>query len=137
MTLEERLALLENQVHELLDAWEQLGRDFELIEANIKRGAKGVQPQRNPQLANPQLQQNAGLQGTESAPRQWNWSPLQIKWFPKKGDKGPYEVTEDPYNVDYTKMLADLDEHKGKLNRDNCFYWTFPNGTTVGRKVVQ
>jgi hypothetical protein len=40
MSLEERVAALERDVQEIKEAWEQLGRDFELVEANIKRGAK-------------------------------------------------------------------------------------------------
>jgi hypothetical protein len=34
-------------------------------------------------------------------------------------------------------MLKDLAEHKGKLTRDGLFYWTFQNGTTVGRKMAK
>lgn len=46
MTLEERVALLENQTHELYDVLEQIAKDLELTEANITRTLKGVQPQK-------------------------------------------------------------------------------------------
>jgi len=125
VTLEERLKTVENQVREILDVWEQLGRDFELIEVNIKRGTKGMQ-QQTP----------IGTTKSEET-RQWTWNPLQIEWFPKTGTKGPYEISDNVNNLDFKKMLKDLAEHQGKLNRDNCFYWTFQNGSTVGRTVLK
>lgn len=64
------------------------------------------------------------------------WNPDKIKWEQVEGPKGPYEKSEDVNNLDFKAMLKDLADHKGKLQRNPYFYWTFENGTTVGRKKV-
>ena len=116
MTLEDRLALLENQVHELYDIIEQIAKDADLLGVNVMRTLKGIQPQ--------------------SQEKKWTWDPLKIAWIPKQGGAGPYELSEDFNSPDFKAMHKDLTEHKGVLNRDNCFYWIFKNGANVGRKVV-
>lgn len=118
MTMEDRLALLENQIHEIYDVIEQIAKDADLLGVNVMRALKGIQPQ---------------SQDT----RQYTWNPLQIKWTQKTGEKGPFEISDDYNSVDFKAMLKDLAEHKGALNRDNCFYWIFQNGASVGRKVVK
>lgn len=68
------------------------------------------------------------------AKREWSWNPDAIKWVKAEGFKGDYERSEDVNNLEFKKMLKDLGEHKGKLMREGYFYWTFKNGSTVGRK---
>lgn len=63
-----------------------------------------------------------------------SWDPSKIKWESAEGNTGPYERSEDVNNLDFKAMVKDIAEHKGKLSRDNLFYWLFQNGTTVGRK---
>lgn len=52
MTVEEiiyvayRVALLENQVHEVFDILEQISKDLELTEVNINRVLKGLRPEK-------------------------------------------------------------------------------------------
>jgi hypothetical protein len=66
----------------------------------------------------------------------WTWNPdkIQWKWAEQPGPKGPYEKSEDVNNLEFKAMLKDLQEHKGKLQRNAFFYWVFQNGSTVGRK---
>jgi hypothetical protein len=65
------------------------------------------------------------------------WNPEGMKWVDVQGGKGPYQKSEDVDNLDFKEMLKDLAAHKGKLYKNGLFYWTFPNGTTVGRKRVR
>jgi len=62
------------------------------------------------------------------------WDPAQIKWEQAEGSSGPYQRSEDVNNLEFKAMLKDLQAHGGRLTREGWFYWTFQNGTTVGRK---
>ncbi|MCS7115414.1 MAG: hypothetical protein RMJ15_07875 [Nitrososphaerota archaeon] len=62
------------------------------------------------------------------------WNPDKIKWEKVEGRSGPYERSEDVDNPEFKGMMKDLARHKGKLTREGYFYWTFKNGSTVGRK---
>lgn len=64
----------------------------------------------------------------------FSWNPDSIKWVKIQGLKGEYEKSEDVDNPQFKAMLQDLAKHKGKLIRDGFFYWTYKNGSTVGRK---
>lgn len=64
----------------------------------------------------------------------WNWNPDKIKWKKTEGFKGDYEKSEDADNPEFKELLKDLAQHNGKLTRNGWFYWTFKNGSTVGRK---
>jgi len=66
--------------------------------------------------------------------QKWSWNPDVIKWEKAEGWKGDYEKSEDVNNAEFKAMLKDLASHNGKLSRDGFFYWTFKNGSTVGRK---
>lgn len=80
-----------------------------------------------------QIQKLVGSQNQEQK-RTWNWDPQKIAWNKAQGTKGEYERTEDVNSLDFKSMLKDLAEHKGTLMREGFFYWTFENGSTVGRK---
>lgn len=62
------------------------------------------------------------------------WNPDKIKWTEAEGSKGPYERSEDVNSLEFKAMLKDLASHSGKIQRNGYFYWTFQNGSTVGRK---
>lgn len=84
----------------------------------------------------------SGMKGKGDSQRQeekrvWNWNPQQITWAKAEGFKGQYERSEDLNSLDFKAMLKDLAEHKGSLTRDGIFYWTFQNGSTVGRKKLE
>jgi hypothetical protein len=66
--------------------------------------------------------------------RAYAWTPEKIQWSDKTGEKGPFQISEDANNPEFRELLKDLAAHKGKLFRDHFFYWTFQNGSTVGRK---
>jgi len=115
MTLEDRVALLEHNIAEFRDILEQIAKDHDLTNVNIMRALK---PQNRGEKV-------AGL----------TWDPTKIKWTQDIGSKGPYEKSDDVNSLDFKAMLKDLAEHQGKLNRDGRFYWTFQNGSTVGRTL--
>jgi hypothetical protein len=62
------------------------------------------------------------------------WNPDKIKWEKAEGFKGEFEKSEDVNNPEFKAMLKDLTQHNGKLSREGFFYWTYKNGSTVGRK---
>ena len=64
----------------------------------------------------------------------WTWNPDNIQWEKASGASGEYERSEDVNNLEFKALLKDLAAHNGKLSRDGWFYWTFKNGSTVGRK---
>jgi hypothetical protein len=78
-------------------------------------------------------QQIGKLVGVEEKPK-FQWNPDKIKWEKAEGQKGEFERSEDVNNPEFKAMLKDLQAHNGKLTRDGMFYWTFKNGSTVGRK---
>ena len=75
--------------------------------------------------------------GDKTQEQSFTWNPFKIKWQPKEGTHGAYELSEDYNNLDFKAMLKDLEQHKGGLTRDSIFYWIFQNGSSVGRKVKQ
>ena len=78
-------------------------------------------------------QQIAKLVGIEEKPK-FQWNPDKIKWEKAQGPSGEFEKSEDFNNPEFKAMLKDLQSHGGKLTRNGMFYWTFKNGSTVGRK---
>ena len=62
------------------------------------------------------------------------WDPSKMNWNKAEGTKGPYERSDDKDNSEFKAMLNDLVAHSGRMNHEGYFYWTFQNGTTVGRK---
>ena len=65
------------------------------------------------------------------------WNPDKINWVTAEGAKGKYQRSEDVNNPDFKALLKDLASHSGRMRNQGYFYWSFQNGTTVGRKQVQ
>ncbi len=63
-----------------------------------------------------------------------SWNPENITWEPAQGAKGPYERSDDVDNRNFRALMSEIERFQGKLTRDGFFYWTFKNGTTIGRK---
>jgi hypothetical protein len=78
--------------------------------------------------------QIAKLVGVAEEKPKFSWNPDKIKWEKTEGFKGDYERSQDVSSLDFKELLKDLAQHKGKLTRNGWFYWTFKNGSTVGRK---
>ena len=78
-------------------------------------------------------QQIAKLVGVEGKSK-FSWNPDKIKWEKAQGFRGEFERSEDLNNSEFKALLKDLAQHNGKLTRNGWFYWTFRNGSTVGRK---
>jgi hypothetical protein len=75
----------------------------------------------------------AKIQGVEPK-KAYTWNPDKIQWTKAQGGKGEYERSEDLNNPDFKEALKDLADHKGSLYRQGWFYWSFKNGSTIGRK---
>jgi hypothetical protein len=84
--------------------------------------------------ANEYMESMAPPEVTGSNSEEKKYDANKIKWEKSTGSKGEYERSEDINNLDFKAMLKDIAAHQGKLSRDGYFYWTFNNGTTVGRK---
>lgn len=91
------------------------------------------------------LKHNLGVDCTNNTTRKqkeqqkervWNWDPTKINWQNKDGPKGPFQLSEDVGNTQYSNLLADMIDHKGRLNREGFFYWVFGNNVAVGRKKL-
>jgi len=82
-----------------------------------------------------EYRKNVGAK-TQTAPQITveTFDPDKIAWQPRQGQKGPYELSEDFNNPEYKKMLALMQTAGGNLSKGGKFYWTFQNGSTVGRK---
>lgn len=80
------------------------------------------------------IKEAKGVSRPEKEPQATSWDPSKIVWTTAESSRGPYEKSEDVNSLDFKNLLKDLAIHKGKLQRNEFFYWTFQNGTTVGRK---
>ena len=59
----------------------------------------------------------------------------KISWQNREGPKGPYQISEDSTNPDFTALQQDLEAHKGKLKKEGFFVWQFDqNPQRLGRK---
>lgn len=82
-----------------------------------------------------EISRGLGLAEEAAQPkREWGWNPSAIKWEKAQGGRGEFEKSEDVNNPEFKKMLKDLTAHGGRLTRNGWFYWTYRNGSTVGRK---
>ena len=63
-----------------------------------------------------------------------SWDPEKITWENAEGAKGPYQRSDDVNSSDFKALLKNLKANQGNLSRDGYYYWTFKNGTTIGRK---
>ena len=86
---------------------------------------------------NEQLEKTAPPEAQEHG-----WNPEAIKWEQAEGAKGLFQAypardTKPEQTIDYTNLIADLNQHQGRLNKNGFFYWKFPNGITIGRKPAK
>ena len=124
-TLEERVAALERDVADLHESWEQLGRDFELIEANIKRGPKPIKQERVAVLEE-------------------SFSTLRFEAM--KGDKlGDYEIAFKSGNIEgkwqsaYNVLAASNATIKERYHGAGYAfsYWLFGEGKIYRQRLKQ
>lgn len=65
----------------------------------------------------------------------------KIKWQDRENEKGKFQVSEDYNSLDHKELLKFLSAHAGGCitSKDsegrNWFYWTYTNGSTIGRKL--
>lgn len=65
----------------------------------------------------------------------------KIQWQDKTNENGQFQMSEDFNSLDHKELLKFLADHTpGKCvnSKDSqgqtWFYWTYPNGSTIGRK---
>jgi len=75
--------------------------------------------------------------GAEAKTETFNLRPEHINWKDTTGTKGPYQRSDDVNNHHHKEMLKWLASKGGRARRkDGYFYWTFENGSTIGRKKM-
>jgi hypothetical protein len=131
LTVEDHVALLENQVHELFDILEQLAKDLELAEANLHRSLKGVRPERTAVNHAEQISQ-----GTQAiAVNEVNFTCL--KWDLQHSDKmGDYDIAgaannvPDKFNQAYKILEASNATIKARYHGQTYVYsyWIYGEG---------
>ena len=65
------------------------------------------------------------------------WNPASINWQNTDGQKGPYEKSVDYDNLQHKAMLADLESHDGKLQRDGFFLLAFQRSENSWKKKAK
>lgn len=110
---------LEAEIQEEKDI-EPAKNSLEFLVDTWLKGESIFQPQTNPKTETKQ-----------------SYDPEKIKWTKAEGANGPYERSEDINSLDHKTLLKDLAAHKGKLQVNGLFYWTFQNGYTIGRKTAK
>jgi hypothetical protein len=61
----------------------------------------------------------------------------KIKWQDRENKKGKFQCSEDYNSLDHKALLAFLNEHVPSkcVQSEGFFYWVYPNGSTIGRKL--
>ncbi|MCJ7560349.1 hypothetical protein MUO79_06985 [Candidatus Bathyarchaeota archaeon] len=61
----------------------------------------------------------------------------KIGWQDRENEKGKFQSSEDTNNPEHKALLAFLNEHVPSkcVQSEGLFYWIYPNGTTIGRKL--
>jgi hypothetical protein len=58
-----------------------------------------------------------------------------IKWEGAESPKGKFEVSHDYSNPEHKSLLAFLNTAGGVMSSEGYFYWIYPDGSTIGRKL--
>jgi hypothetical protein len=101
---------------------------FDVILARLRDWLQGAEELKN--LLNEYLSVKVE---TEERARKHNWDPERISWAQKEGPSGTYFLAEKQDLQDFKAAVQDLENHKGKMNLGEYFYWKFDSGA-IGRK---
>jgi len=77
---------------------------------------------------------DAWLRGETVTPEDKTFDMEKIAWVQTEGEKGPYQKSTDYDNLNHKALLKKLAEHKGAMDIDDFFVWTFQDGSSIGRK---
>ena len=79
------------------------------------------------------LGHDASVKGSPKLP----FDAGKIQWIDRENEKGKFQMSEDINSPDHKALLAFLNEHvpSKRVQSEGWFYWVYPNGTTIGRKV--
>jgi hypothetical protein len=82
------------------------------------------------------LGHDAGQTAFKGSPK-LPFDPAKIQWQDKENQNGKFQMSEDINNPEHKALLAFLNEHVPSkcVQSEGQFYWVYPNGTTIGRKV--
>lgn len=126
MSLEDRLTLLENQMHELTEVLEQIAKDADLLSVNIMRSFKPKEKQ-----------EPAAVTETTFT---------TLKFEPQKGAKiGDYEVAYKPNNIEdkFTQAYNVLRNSNATINNRyhgpsyEFSYWIYGEGKIYRQKLKE
>ncbi len=61
----------------------------------------------------------------------------KIKWQDRENEKGKFQMSEDFSSPNHKALLAFLNEHIPSkcVTSEGFFYWVYPNGSMIGRKL--
>ena len=91
-----------------------------------------------------QLRRNLdpAAQPKRNDPSRLPFDASKIKWQDRENDKGKFQMSEDFNSLDHKGLLKFLAEHipskcvnSKDLEGRTWFYWTYSNGSTIGRKL--
>ena len=79
------------------------------------------------------LGHDASVKGSPKLP----FDASKIQWQDRENEKGKFQMSEDVNSPDHKALLAFLNEHVPSkcVVSGGYFYWVYPNGATIGRKV--
>jgi len=77
---------------------------------------------------------DAWVRGESITPEDKSLDMEKIPWVQTEGKRGPYQKSTDYDNPNHKALLKKLAEHKGTMNIDDYFVWTFQDGSSIGRK---
>lgn len=133
MTEQDRIALFENQVAEIFDALEQIAKDLELTEANIRRTLEGLRPEAKAEKERP-IDNIAVNEITFST----------LKFEPQKGAKlGDYEIAykaanlPDKWQSAYNILTKNNSTIKSRYYGKEyvCSYWLYGSDKIYRQKL--
>jgi hypothetical protein len=61
----------------------------------------------------------------------------KIKWQDRENQNGEFQMSEDYDSLDHKALLKFLEGHVPSkcITSEGWFYWVYPNGSTIGRKL--
>jgi hypothetical protein len=82
------------------------------------------------------LGHDAGQTAFKGSPK-LPFDATKIQWQDRENANGKFQMSEDINNLNHKALLAFLNEHIPSkcVQSEGQFYWVYPNGTTIGRKL--
>jgi len=84
-----------------------------------------------------QIEKLIGARATPQGSPKLPFDASKIKWQDRENEKGKFQMSEDYSSPDHKALLAFLNEHIPSkcVQSEGWFFWVYPNGSTIGRKL--